>query len=71
MGAKYTKGQAAATARYMQDKHVIKVVVTKSKALEYKTLAGMSGKSLSQFVIDCVEYYCGAIEKDNERLDGE
>ncbi len=55
MGAKYTKGQAAATAKYMQDKHMIRVVVTQEKAEKYKELAQQSGKSLNQFIIDCVD----------------
>ena len=55
MGAKYTKGQAAATAKYMQDKHMIRVVVTQEKAEKYKEFAQQSGKSLNQFIIDCVD----------------
>lgn len=55
MGRKYTKGQADATANYMKDKHTIRVVVTKEKAEEYKAAARAEGKSLNQFIIDCVE----------------
>lgn len=55
MGAKYTKGQAAATAKYMQDKHVIRVVVSQDKADQYKEFARRSGKSLNQFIIDCID----------------
>ena len=55
MGAKYTKGQAKATASYMKDKHTIRVVVTKAKADEYKALANKQGKSLNKFIIDAIE----------------
>ena len=56
MGAKYTEGQARATAKYMEDKHTIKVVVTKQKAAEYKRMAESEGKSLNQYIIDCIEW---------------
>lgn len=39
MGAKYTKGQKEATDKYMKDKHVFRVVVTKIKAEEIKNHA--------------------------------
>ena len=55
MGSKYTPGQAKATAKYMEDKHTIRVVVSKDKAEEYKKLAASAGKSLNQFIIDCIE----------------
>lgn len=55
MGKKYTEGQARATANYMKDRHTIRVVVTKEKAEEYKQMAAEQGKSLNQFIIDCVE----------------
>lgn len=55
MGSKYTKGQAAATANYMKDKHTIRVVVLKEKAEEYKAAAEAEGKSLNKFIIDCIE----------------
>lgn len=55
MGAKYTEGQARATEKYMSDKHTIRVVVTKEKAEEYKKLAADAGKSLNQFIIECIE----------------
>lgn len=55
MGAKYTAGQAKATANYMNDKHTIRVVVTKDKAEEYKQLAESAGKSLNRYIIDCIE----------------
>lgn len=55
MGAKYTKGQAEATAKYMQDKHTIRVVTPKEKAEEYKEEASAADKSLNQFIVDCVD----------------
>lgn len=55
MGKIYTQAQAKATAHYMQDKHTIRVVVTKEKAGQYKGLASDAGKSLNQFIIDCIE----------------
>lgn len=55
MGKKYTKAQAAATIKYMQDKHIIKVTVPKEKANEYKKVASAAGKSLNKFIIDCIE----------------
>lgn len=55
MGKIYTQAQAKATAHYMQDKRTIRVVVTKEKADQYKGLASDAGKSLNQFIIDCIE----------------
>ena len=55
MGNKYTEAQKKATAKFMADKHTIRVVVTKSKADEYKAKADVLGKSLNQYIIDCIE----------------
>ena len=55
MGKKYTEAQKKATAKFMADKHTIRVVVTKNKAEEYKTKAEAEGKSLNQYIIDCIE----------------
>ena len=55
MGAKYTESQKKAAAKFMADKHTIRVVVTKSKADEYKAKAKAEGKSLNQYIIDCIE----------------
>lgn len=55
MGAKYTEGQKSATAKYMAERHTIRVVVTKDKAEEYKALATAEDKSLNQFIIDRIE----------------
>ena len=56
MGAKYTEGQKKATANYMQDKHTIRVVVTKKDADKYKKAAKEKGyPSLNKFIIDCIK----------------
>lgn len=55
MGAKYTKGQAKATAKYMEDKHTFKVVVTNEQAEKYRAAAEAEGKSISKFFIECAE----------------
>lgn len=55
MGAKYTEGQAKATANYMKDRHTIRVVVPKEKAEQYKSIAEQKGMSLNQFIINCIE----------------
>lgn len=47
--------QLKATQKYMAKRHSIRVIVPKEKAEEYKLAAKNAGKSLSQFVIDCVE----------------
>lgn len=56
MGKKYTQGQAKATAKYMSDKHTIKVVVPVADADRYKEAAKANGfSSLNKFIISCVE----------------
>ena len=55
MGGKYTDAQKKAANEYMKKMHTIRVVVTKEKANEYKMLAQAAGKSLNQFIIDCIE----------------
>lgn len=56
MGAEYTKAQAAASEKYMKDKHVIRVVTTKEKAEEYKRRAKEEGfSSLNKFIIAKIE----------------
>lgn len=55
MGKKYTDSQKRASENYMQDKHVIRVVVTKEKAEEYKKRAAEEGKSLNQYIISKIE----------------
>lgn len=55
MGGKYTESQARATANYMSGRHTIRVVVPKEDAERYKGIARNKGKSLNQYIIDCVE----------------
>lgn len=55
MGAKYTMSQANATAKYMQDKHTIRVVVDNDKLKKYKDIAQEKGLSLNKFIIQCIE----------------
>ena len=56
MGSKYTEAQKRATTNYMEDKHTIRVVVTKKEADRYKKIAREKGfPSLNKFIIDCVE----------------
>ena len=56
MGSKYTEAQKRATANYMNDKHTIRVVVTKKEADRYKRIAEERGyPSLNKFIIDCIE----------------
>lgn len=55
MGKAYTEAQKKATAKFMADKHTIRVVVTKEKANQYKAKAEAEGKSLNQYIIDCIE----------------
>ena len=56
MGSKYTEAQKRATANYMEDKHTIRVVVTKKEADSYKKVAKERGyTSLNKFIIECVE----------------
>ena len=56
MGVKYTEAQKRATANYMEDKHTIRVVVTKEDADRYKKTAEERGyPSLNKFIIDCIE----------------
>lgn len=55
MRGKYSEQQARATAKYMKDKHAIRVVVPKEDADRYKAAAEAEGKSLTKFVIECIE----------------
>ena len=55
MGSKYTDAQKKASNEYMKKMHTIRVVVTKEKAAEYKSMAEAEGKSVNQFIIDKIE----------------
>ena len=52
----YTPKQAEHAARYIREKvDEIKVRVPKGKKEEYKARAERAGKSLNQYIIDCIE----------------
>ena len=55
MGAQYTKAQAAASRRHLEKLDEIKLRVPKGKREAYKQQAEAEGKSLNQFIIDCIE----------------
>lgn len=55
MGAQYTKAQAAASRRHLEKLDEIKLRVPKGKREEYKQQAEAEGKSLNQYIIDCIE----------------
>ena len=55
MGAKYTRAQAEAAKRYIADLDEIRIRVPKGKKEEYKAKAEAEGKSLNQYIIDCIE----------------
>lgn len=51
----YTKSRAKCNAEYLQKLDEIKVRVPKGKKDEYRAAAESAGKSLNQFIIDCIE----------------
>lgn len=55
MGAKYTPGQKKATEKYMQEKRMLHIVVSKETAEKYKKEAEARGISLNRFIINCIE----------------
>ena len=55
MGAKYTKGQLAATTKYMQDKQIIKIFPKKEKVLVY-CIIDISLNNLPVFPSNCVDF---------------
>jgi len=55
MGAKYTEAQAKAAKKHLANLEEIKVRVPKGKKEEYKVKAKADGKSLNQYIIDCIE----------------
>lgn len=55
MGATYTEAQAKATKKYQSTLDELKVRVPKGKKDEYKKRAEQAGKTLNQFIIDCIE----------------
>lgn len=55
MGAKYTEAQAKASREYLKNLDEIRIRIPKGKKTEYKQAAETAGKSLNQFIIDCIE----------------
>lgn len=55
MGAKYTQAQAEAARKYLDKLEEIKLRVPQGKKEEYKRRAEAAGKSLNQYIIDCIE----------------
>lgn len=53
---KYSKAQNKATQKYIKNHYdEIKIRVPKGKKEEYKAKAEAAGKSLNQYIIDCIE----------------
>lgn len=52
LGSKYTKCQKRATDKYMEDKHVLRVVTTKEKAEQIKEYAKPSVSAYINRLID-------------------
>lgn len=55
MGAKYTEAQAKASREYLKNLDEIRIRIPKGKKEEYKQAAEAAGKSLNQFIVDCIE----------------
>lgn len=59
MGKKYTPAQAKASAEYLKKFDDIRFRAPKGRKSIYKAAADASGKSLNQFIIDCIEKEIG------------
>lgn len=59
MGAKYTQAQANAARKYLDKLEEVKLRLPPGKKEEYKRRATEEGKSLNQFIIDCIEENAG------------
>lgn len=55
MGAIYTQAQAKAAKKYHDKFEEIKFRVPPEKKAEYQNRAKEQGKSLKQYIIDCIE----------------
>jgi predicted HicB family RNase H-like nuclease len=56
MGGKYTEAQNKATQKYIKNAYdTIPIRVPKGKREIYKQRAEAEGKSLNQYIVDCVE----------------
>lgn len=52
---KYTEAQKRATLKYQKNKVKIQLLVSPTKREEYRGKATAQGKSLQQYIIDCIE----------------
>lgn len=59
MGKNYTAAQAKASSVYIKKLDDIRIRVPKGRKFIYKSAADASGKSLNQFIIDCIEKEIG------------
>ena len=55
MGAQYTEAQAKASKKYLERLEEFKLRLPQGKKAEYKQRAKAEGKSLNQYIIDCIE----------------
>lgn len=55
MGKEYTKAQAAATKKYLQNIGEYKLRVAKDKKTEYMNYAKSKGKSLNELIIELLD----------------
>jgi len=55
MGAQYTTAQAKAAKKYLEGFEEIKLRIPNGKKDEYKRQAEAAGKSLNQYIIECIE----------------
>lgn len=56
MARRYTQAQNKATQKYILNNYdEIKVRIPKGEKEKYKAIAAANGKSLNQFVIECME----------------
>ena len=54
-----TLAQKRATKKYLKKFDEIRVRIPKGKKEEYKLAATLAGKSMNQFIIDCIENRVG------------
>lgn len=65
----YTPKQAGYARTYLEKLDEIKIRVPQGKKAEYKKRAETAGKSLNQYIIDCIEENCGWIPCKNKMPD--
>lgn len=64
MGGRYTESQKSATIKYLKEKtDDIRIRVPKGGKPAWKDAAAARGKSLNQFIIDCVTNEIGGPSK--------